>query len=52
MSKTLEDAARLAWQKWGHNWCFNGQCSGCGEQKIVRGKTKRRLLCLECFDKG
>jgi hypothetical protein len=49
---TIEEKAKLAWQIWGHNWCMNTVCHGCGEYKVCRGKTKRKMLCLSCWDQG
>jgi ribosomal protein S27E len=47
---TLEEKAKIAWKIWGENWCMTTRCNGCGEIKVCRGRTKRRMLCFVCFD--
>jgi hypothetical protein len=45
---TLELETRTAWRAL--PWKHYGICAECGEaKKYVAGKTKRRMLCLECF---
>ena len=45
-----EQKAKQAWQAWGHNWAMFTICSDCKEMRQCRGKTKRRMLCLHCWD--
>jgi hypothetical protein len=48
----LELAARLAWREWGSAFAMFTRCSSCGELRECRGRRRRRMLCLECFDLG
>lgn len=47
---TLEQAAVKAWRSWGYAWMLFTSCSRCGEMKVCRGKSRERLVCLDCFD--
>ncbi len=48
----LELAARLARREWGDGYAMRTRCSGCSEIRECRGRRRRRMLCLECFDLG
>jgi hypothetical protein len=48
----LELAARQAWREWGSAFAMFARCSSCGELRQCRGRRRRRMLCLECFDLG
>ena len=48
---TLEQAVRQAWIGWGlyAQWT---RCDGCGAVKHCRARTRKRWLCLDCFDQA
>jgi ribosomal protein S27E len=48
----LELQAVLEWRLWGSGYALHTRCDGCGEQKMCRGRKRRHMLCLECFDTG
>jgi formylmethanofuran dehydrogenase subunit E len=48
----LELQAVRAWRKWGDGYAMFTRCDECGELTQCRGKTRRRMLCLACFDLG
>jgi hypothetical protein len=49
---SLERRAIRAWKVWGDGYAMNTRCAGCGRHRPCRGKRRRRMLCLECFDLG
>lgn len=49
---TLEQKAKMAWAKWGSAWAMYTRCTKCGEVVQCRGKSRKRMICLECFDLG
>jgi hypothetical protein len=48
----MEQQAIRAWRRWGDGFAMRTRCSGCGQFRHCRGKRRRRMLCLECFDLG
>ena len=48
----LEKAALRAWGKWGNGYMLYTRCGECGELRLCRGKRRRWMLCLGCFDLG
>ena len=48
----LERAVRRAWKRWGDGFAMFTRCAECGRMRNCRGRTRRRMLCLECFDFG
>ena len=49
---TLEQQTVLAWKAWGFAYAMTTACSRCGEIKPCRGKARKRMLCLDCFDQS
>jgi hypothetical protein len=49
---TLERQAIRAWREWGDGYAMKTRCAECGRQRDCRGKRRKRMLCLECFDLG
>lgn len=49
---SLAELAAGRWRAWGCEWLLFTRCAGCGRQRVCRGKLRRRLLCLECYDLG
>ncbi|HEY7621703.1 MAG TPA: hypothetical protein VH834_18125 [Solirubrobacteraceae bacterium] len=48
----IERTAIRFWKVWGSGYAMRTRCAGCGRQRDCRGITRRRMLCLECFDQG
>jgi hypothetical protein len=52
VSAVLEWSAKQAWQAWGAAYALFTTCDRCGKRRYCRGKVRRYVLCLECFDLG
>lgn len=49
---TVERQAKRAWEKWGAGYALFTACDRCCRRRYCRGKTRRHVICLECFDLG
>jgi hypothetical protein len=45
---TLEHEAVWAWRTWGHAYALYTACSKCGLVKHCRGRSRERMICLDC----
>jgi hypothetical protein len=50
VSATLERLARDAWKRWGDGYALYTVCKRCGRVKHCRGRSRERMLCLDCWD--
>lgn len=50
MQANLEKLARQLWHRWGDGYAMFTRCSECGELKQCRGRKRKYMVCLECFD--
>ena len=48
----LELAATVAWKQWGDAFALITRCFHCNQIRPCRGKRRRRMVCLDCFDQG
>ncbi len=46
----LEREVRRRWRAL--PWARYGRCCKCGEISYCRGKTSKRVFCLDCFDQA